>query len=274
MEICPHCGRQIEESVEYCPDCGGRVKKGFTTEDRKRYLRDLHAFIEEEKSHKEANLTNRQSELEGGMTRNQPPFILEQNEKLVMDAPSIFYYGVSIHYTGIFGGGAVSSLFGGLTSTQQVKREKSIWDAIQCHVYLTNLRIVFVKAKTSFFSGKEKALENVVSEIPLELIQGIVSGKKMLNPTIELAVKAPDGSTNNVVFGFNGTVDYTTSPNGHTRLLERDEWARMVLQHRENISKRLSNAGDAEDPLKVLKLRYAKGEITKEEYEQMRRDLA
>ena len=32
-------------------------------------------------------------------------------------------------------------------------------------------------------------------------------------------------------------------------------------------------AADKQDPLEVLKLRYARGEITRDEYEQMKRDL-
>jgi hypothetical protein len=273
MQICPHCGRQIEGSVEYCPDCGERVKKGFTPEEREKYLRELQGFIEKEGADKKTKLVNRQSKREGGIAENQLPFIFEQNEKLVLDAPLIQYYGVSIHNIGFFGGGEYG-LFGGIASSKQIKREKSIWDAETCHVYLTNLTVVFVKAKISLFSYREKKLENVISDIPLELIQGIVSGLKIVHPTIELAVKVLDGSINNIAFAFLGTVETRGSSVRHTRLLERDEWARMILQCRANASKRLPNAVDAEDPLKVLKLRYAKGEITKEEYEQMRRDLA
>ncbi len=33
-------------------------------------------------------------------------------------------------------------------------------------------------------------------------------------------------------------------------------------------------AGPGEDPTEILKMRYAKGELTKEEYEAMRKDLA
>ena len=31
---------------------------------------------------------------------------------------------------------------------------------------------------------------------------------------------------------------------------------------------------DSDDPLKIIKLRYAKGEITREEFEQMKKDLS
>ena len=52
MQICPHCGKQIEESVEYCPDCGQRLKKGFTPEEREEYVQELRAWADGERSTK------------------------------------------------------------------------------------------------------------------------------------------------------------------------------------------------------------------------------
>ncbi len=282
MVICTHCGRQTDGSLEYCPDCGQRLKEGFTPEERERYLRDLRASTDEEKSRKKANPheegkpTNRQSESEGHMTINQLPFILGQQEKLVLDAPSIHYHGVGVESIGLLGGGASGGLFGGVTYSQQKKREKSMWDAQFCHAYLTNLRVVFVKAKTSFFSSdsRETKLENVISDVDIQMVQGIVSGKKGWDPTVELAVKLPDGSVNNIAFAFLVTSGKRSASGGHPRLTERDEWVRMINQCIANSRKGPASVAGDEDPLRVLKLRYAKGEITKDEYEQMRRDLA
>jgi len=267
VPVCPNCGKEVGEGVVHCNDCGERLKKGFTPEERQQYIEELQASIEEEKSDNKAKLTNGQLEREGGTAENEPPFILGQQEKLVLDAPHMTYFGVSVHNIGAFGGGTYSGLFGGLTSSKQVKREKSIWDAIPCHAYVTNLRVLFVKAKRNILSGRDTKLQNVISDISLDSIEGIVSGAKLGSPTVELAVKFPDGSINNIAFAF------LALGFNKPRLAERDEWIKMIGQCRANVPKSLSTAADHDDPLKVLKLRYAKGEITKEEYEQMRRDL-
>ncbi len=46
----------------------------------------------------------------------------------------------------------------------------------------------------------------------------------------------------------------------------------MKLKKRD-IKTNKKNTGYQDEPLKILKLRYAKGEITKEQYEQMKQDL-
>lgn len=50
MEICPHCGQEAKEGVEYCPSCGERLKKGFTPKERENYIQDLETWAKEEKS--------------------------------------------------------------------------------------------------------------------------------------------------------------------------------------------------------------------------------
>lgn len=50
MPICPHCGQEVSEGAEYCPSCGERVKKGFTPEEREKYIQELEAWAKREKS--------------------------------------------------------------------------------------------------------------------------------------------------------------------------------------------------------------------------------
>jgi hypothetical protein len=202
------------------------------------------------------------------MAGNQIPFILNQGEKVILDTSSVQYYGVGITNVGFFGGGAFSGLFGGITTSQQTKREKSFWDAQNCHVYLTNLRIVFVKAKLGF-ANKEAKLENVISVIPLEAIEGIYAGSKLMNPTAELSVKFLSGEINKIAFAFL-SVGLSTSFK-HKRGSERDEWIKTLEKCRADVTQ---NVPIDEEPLRILKLRYAKGEVTKDEYEQIKKELS
>ena len=197
------------------------------------------------------------------------PFILEPSEKIILDTTPVQYYGVGISNIGFFGGGQSNSLFGGVTTGMQTKREKSMWDATNCHVYLTNIRIVFVKAQVTFLGYKEKKLENVISEIPFSAIKRIGTGTKMMNPTVELSVKSPSGQIDNLVFAMLGGVSKELKT-------KRDEWVKAIEKCVAEFSKNIpgdtpkTNKQNEEDPLKILKLRFAKGEITSEEYQQIK----
>ena len=263
MPFCCRCGQEAGEEAMFCTNCGNGLRPGVSSA-AKQLPENGHG----------GNVVGSVSGSD--MDENPLPFILRQGEQLLLDAPSIHYHGVGVENIGFFGGGASGALFGGVAYSEQKKREKSIWDAQFCHAYLTNLRAVFVKAKTSLFSSgnRETKLENVISDVDIQTVQGIVSGKKWWDPTVELAVKLPDGSVNNIAFAFLRISSEGSASGGHPRLPERDEWVRMIHQCVENPLKSPASVGDEEDPLRVLKLRYAKGEITKEQYEDMRRDLA
>jgi len=51
-------------------------------------------------------------------------------------------------------------------------------------------------------------------------------------------------------------------------------WLLMSQSRRERIKSALRGDGGRRDPIDIAKERYAKGEITKEEFEQIKRDLS
>lgn len=214
------------------------------------------------------------------MPEQESPFILKHGETIIRDASSIEYYGVAIQSTGFIGGGMFGGLFGGITSSTQKTLQKSIYNAESCHVYLTNRRLVFVKAKRNILTHKETKIENIFSEIPLELIGGVYEGKKLYQPTVDLSVKSPSGEINTIAFaflqvGFRAVLNRPTLGGGidmSGRVTARDEWIKLIINCKSNLLKDVSR-GNSEEPIEILKLRYAKGEITKEEYDQMKTTL-
>lgn len=226
---CPRCGTLASVSIERCPSCGLRFPKKPAPQEI--------------------------------------PFLLRQSEVVLLDASSIRYYGVGIENIGLVAGGVSDfGLFGGVTSSWQKKREKSILDMQECHAYLTNCRIVFAEAETGFFSGKETKLGKLFGEVPLGIIEGIYAGTKFGDPTVELAVKSTGGEIDKIAFCFSWVSGERTK--------ERDRWTESILKCKSDLQKSNSNEVKEIDPLQVIKLRYAKGEITKEQYEQMKRDLS
>jgi len=209
-------------------------------------------------------------------TSGKLPFYLQPDEEIVKDAPVIQYYGVGIINIG-FGGGAIgdSGIGGGIFSSKQHKREKSIFDAVNCHVYLTNKRIVFVRASFDLGVTKETGLDTIFSDIPLNAIEGITAGTKLyLHTTIDLSVRSPAGEINKISFAFldAGGTPGTITAGKYRRGSERDEFLNLIEIKRKEFFGDLvkpSVKKHDEDPIKILKVRFAKGEITKEEYAEM-----
>lgn len=204
------------------------------------------------------------------------PFYLQPNEEIVKDASVIQYYGVGIITVG-FGGGAIgdSGFGGGIFTSKQHKREKSIFDAVNCHAYLTNKRIVFVRAAFDLGVTKETGLDTIFSDIPLNAIEGITPGiKLLLHTTIDLSVRSPTGEINKISFAFleDGKKSIFALSRRSQRESERDEFLSLIEVKRKEFSEEVLKSPDkkdVDDPIKILKIRFAKGEINKEEYEEM-----
>jgi len=61
MPFCSHCGKEVSEDVSFCPDCGERLKKGFTPEEKQKYIQELEASVKEEKPAEKAKATKKKS---------------------------------------------------------------------------------------------------------------------------------------------------------------------------------------------------------------------
>jgi hypothetical protein len=167
-------------------------------------------------------------------------------------------------------------LGGGLVTSKQHKREKSVFDAINCHVYLTNIRLVFVKASFNLSVTEEKKLEGIFSDIDLSTIEGIVPGTKFnIHSTIDLSVRSPNGEINKISVAFldTGGKIKRSMFSRYVRAPERDAFLESIQLNikkktegtESNVKSEFSN----DEPLKILKIRFAKGEISREEYEEM-----
>lgn len=193
------------------------------------------------------------------------PFYLAPGEAQVKDEANVFYYGIGIEFVGMFGG-AGDSFFGGLYSSIQHKREKKFLDRRLSHMYLTSYRLVFIHSHLSLLN-KETLKNDILSEIPLDAIQGMSPGMKISSPSIEMPIRIQEGRMDNIAISFFGRVKAPFTSQ------ERDAWIRLIEDTRSKyiLSKNArSHEHLREDPLELLKLRFAKGEISKAEYEEMR----
>lgn len=177
------------------------------------------------------------------------PFNLQPDEAVLKDAPLISYD----------------------TQTKQdfVGTAINMKNSTLTHAYLTDRRLVFIETQVKFegsiiFGGdqKEVGFGNMLSDIPFSSIEGVSPNTSLLSKgVIDLAKRLPDGGINKISLVF-------IKGRGPERVPERDEWIRLIESYRKTALENIAQppAGEADDPLKILKLRFAKGEITKEEY--------
>lgn len=196
--------------------------------------------------------------------KTQIPFLLQSGEKVLRVVKDSFFYGIGIVNFGTFAGGS-GSVFGGVSSSTTKKREKSIWDSHPCFGYLTNQRLVFVALK-------HDQPEKVSCTIPLDLVEAANPGTKLSMPTVDISVKQPTGEVN--VVSFDLRPERTGFFGRKPRNQERDDWIVEIKKVREDyLSAQSKSKTNSDDPLAILRIRYAKGEISKAEYEEMQKLL-
>lgn len=150
-------------------------------------------------------------------------FILQKGEKILKEVAKVQYAGVTIqNIGGAIGSGLGHGLGGGLFSSQQIKREGSVFDAKLVHLYLTNKRLIFCKTKFAGFWANEERIGVPILEIEYKQIKGIITGSKLGNPSIELSMASPKGEIDNIKFWFFGTIL------GIKRGKERDEVLELI----------------------------------------------
>ena len=195
---------------------------------------------------------------------SEAPFLLKQDEQIITDSTYILYYGVGYATTGFYSAGMAHGLIGGISTAYTRKMEKSIHNAVDCHPYLTNKRLVFLKSNISLLTGKETKIEGIMSDIPLENIEAAIPSTKFLfNPTIDVSVRSANGEIDLISFAFLVRSIF------QERTDERDNFLELLKKHWNMARARAKVSTNGEDPINIIKNRLAKGEITFEQYQKM-----
>ena len=143
---------------------------------------------------------------------------------------------------------------------RQILEDKGYFEGTR-KILLTNKRLVFFKKKGLF--GDFNTLER---EIPLTEISDCTLKKSSLEGN-KIKINLKNGERHFLIFpaklsalAFGSIYDFDQTKSSIT-----DKWLLAINQQ---IQK-----GFQENPLKILQLRLAKGEISKEEYEEMKQVL-
>ena len=143
---------------------------------------------------------------------------------------------------------------------RQILEDKGYFEGTR-RILLTNKRLIFFKKKGVF--GDFNLLER---EIPLNDISECTLEKSSLEGN-KIKIQLKNGKSHFLIFpaklaalAFGSVYDFDQTKSSIT-----DKWLLAINQQ---IQK-----GVQENPLELLQLRFAKGEISKEEYEEMRQVL-
>jgi len=175
------------------------------------------------------------------------PFRLLRDEKVLFDSNLFlidYVLDTKSSNIGLFGGG----LFGGISAGKTRHAEDHFTKGITSHGYITNRRLVFFKSDYGIFSGYGKIRE-MFRDIPLEEVQGVYFKEKHRK---KFKIEIVADKTFTIDFG-------DKHRNG-------EKWLSILSHVRDKGHSLQRESPLIEDPAQILKLRLAKGEITKEEY--------
>jgi len=112
-------------------------------------------------------------------------------------------------------------------------------------------------------------LRESVEEIPYDQITSVKLEKGMFSSTI--VIRSPGLSEMSRLSKSSGLIAWGKSEEGSIDAIPKKKTAEIVGIIKEKMQQSKSKpAASSDDPLKILKTRYAKGEITKEEYVEMK----
>lgn len=207
------------------------------------------------------------------------PFCLSDGEQVIRDADGIIWSGAGAGRMHIWdaGTGSLVSVSAILSTvgTMMVKKVSKKIDRKMVHVYLTSERLVFMNSSATavvnlHLPGETPSDTNMLYEIPLETIKVISPVTRLGAPSIEIQKRSSQGIIDTLALGFSTGGD-AANPK------DRDEWLGLVEDRRTQLVRRkVAREGQVvspEDPMLILKLRYAKGEISKEQYGEMKAEL-
>ena len=131
-------------------------------------------------------------------------------------------------------------------------------------IILTSKRLVIFQKKGLINQSYKK-----VTEIPLEEIAECYAEIRAITGCY-MKFRLNDGDWGIVSFPSTGANLLLGGIYGHDKSQKSvtDRWVNAI-----NMAKKDKEKSEAEDPLKLLQLRLAKGEISKEEYEELRKIL-